>query len=175
MYDYINAELPLILSRSELPLQTNNASIFGHSMGGHGALISYLRNPRLYKSVSAFSPICNPINCRWGQKCFSGYLGSENKQEWIKYDATEILKTFQPSNGKKEVDILIDQGGDDQFLNDGDDNHNQLLPENFKNVSKDIENVNVDLRMQNGYDHSYYFISSFVEDHLEFHAQYLNK
>ena len=176
MYDYINSELPLILKDSDLPLQLNNASIFGHSMGGHGALISYLRNPRLYKSVSAFSPICNPINCRWGQKCFSGYLGADNKQAWNKYDSTELLKTFQPiGDGTKEIQILIDQGTDDQFLNDGDDNHNQLLPQNFHDTSKEIGNVNVHLRMQKGYDHSYYFISTFVRDHLDFHAQYLNK
>eukprot|EP01084_Bolivina_argentea_P166480 289006_1 len=174
MYDYINGELPLLLRDANLPLQTNNASIFGHSMGGHGALISFLRNPRLYKSVSAFSPICNPINCRWGQKCFSNYLGDMNKNlnEWKQYDATELLGNFVPI-GDSELDILIDQGTDDNFLKDGDDNHNQLLPDNFVDVSKQIENVDVHLRLQKGYGHDYYFISTFVQDHIEFHAQYL--
>ena len=79
MYDYVNGELPLLLREAKLPLQMDNASIFGHSMGGHGALVSYLRNPKLYQSVSAFSPICNPINCRWGQKCFTGYLGEKKE------------------------------------------------------------------------------------------------
>jgi len=176
MYDYINAELPLLLKDSALPLETRKASIFGHSMGGHGALISFLRNARLYKSVSAFSPICNPTQCRWGQKCFGGYLGPKDThlEEWKKYDATELIKTFSP-NGKGKVDILIDQGASDSFLSDGEDQHNQLLPDNLVAASHGVENVNVDLRYQEGYDHSYYFIASFVQDHIEFHAQYLNR
>mmetsp|Transcript_8525 Transcript_8525/g.14030 ORF Transcript_8525/g.14030 Transcript_8525/m.14030 type:complete len:305 (-) Transcript_8525:58-972(-) len=172
MYDYINCELPSLLRGSELPLETSNASILGHSMGGHGALVSYLRLPSLYKSVSAFSPICNPINCRWGQKCFGGYLGAKesNLEEWKKYDATELVQSFA---GKTNVEILIDQGAEDGFLYDGDDAHNQLLPENFVAASKRVQNVSVNLRWQPGYDHSYYFIASFIRDHLEFHAQHL--
>eukprot|EP01083_Nonionella_stella_P107968 313367_1 len=176
MYDYINQELPMVLNDAKLPLLTNKASIFGHSMGGHGALMSYLRNPKLYKSVSAFSPICNPINCKWGQKCFTGYLGPKesNLNDWKQYDSTELMKkvTLEDDEG---IEILIDQGSDDQFLNDGEDNHNQLLPDNFVAASKEVERVRVELRMQDGYDHSYFFISSFVQDHIEFHAKYLHQ
>jgi len=174
MFEYVNGELPLLLKDSALPLSTGNASIFGHSMGGHGALISFLRNPTRYKSVSAFSPICNPVNCRWGNKCFSGYLGPKEShwEEWKQYDATELMKAFSTNGGT--VDILIDQGADDAFLRDGDDEHNQLLPDNLLAASQRVDGVTVDLRYQPGYDHSYYFIASFVEDHIAFHARHLN-
>merc|ERR1712032_317238 len=120
------------------------------------------RNGRLYKSVSAFSPICNTTQCYWGPK-------ESNFGEWKKYDATELIGSFNP-NGKGKVDILIDQGAADSFLSDGADQHNQLLPDNLVAASQNVNNVNVDLRYREGYDHSYYFIASFVQDHVEFHA-----
>ena len=168
MYDYVTGELPILLSASNLPLQTSNASIFGHSMGGHGAIVSFLRNPNLYKSVSAFAPICNPMQCRWGNKCFSGYLG-DDLNEWKQYDSTELVKKFD----ERQIDILVDQGADDSFLRDGEDEHNQFLPDNLVAAAKGNEFVNVNMRMQDGYDHSYYFISSFAAEHIEYHAQYL--
>mmetsp|Transcript_4061 Transcript_4061/g.7843 ORF Transcript_4061/g.7843 Transcript_4061/m.7843 type:complete len:288 (-) Transcript_4061:194-1057(-) len=159
MYDYVTKEL-ISLAEADLPI-TNVRSVFGHSMGGHGALICYLKNPGLYKSVSAFAPICNPVNCPWGLKAFSGYLG-ENKEDWKAYDATELVA----SAGVKDA-ILIDQGADDNFYTG-----KQLLPENFVAACKQA-GTPLTYRLQPGYDHSYWFIQSFVEDHITFHAQAL--
>jgi len=160
MYDYVTKELQEVCEK-ELPI--NDArSIFGHSMGGHGALICFLKNPDMYRSVSAFAPICNPTMCDWGKKAFTGYLGSD-KQTWKEYDATHLLNTYK---GPKST-ILIDQGADDNFLT------GQLLPENFANVAKEV-NHPIKLRMQDGYDHSYFFIASFVEDHIQHHSKALN-
>lgn len=182
MYDYINKELPSILENNEcqsnfgLCLNMNKISIFGHSMGGHGALISYLKGDRKYQSVSAFSPICNPTNCRWGHKCFGGYLGNDDKtkeNEWVKYDATELIKNLDDNDTLlKNNTILIDQGTDDNFLSCDDDGHNQLRLDSFENVCKE-KGVSLDSRWQKGYDHSYYFIASFVNDHIQFHSQKL--
>jgi S-formylglutathione hydrolase len=160
MYDYIVEELPVLLE-ANLPLIPGVKSISGHSMGGHGALICALKNPDSYKSVSAFSPICNPINCGWGKGCFSTYLG-DDKATWNAYDATELV-----ASGKKVNDILIDQGLGDEFYDE-----KQLLPENFQ-VACDKAGQSVTIRMQEGYDHSYHFISTFIGEHIAYHAKAL--
>ncbi|ODQ67031.1 S-formylglutathione hydrol [Nadsonia fulvescens var. elongata DSM 6958] len=164
MYDYIVEELPQLLYGSFKQMDPTRVSIMGHSMGGHGALVIYLKNSEKYKSCSAFSPISNPMQCPWGKKAFSSYLGSVN--EWSQYDATELIKYY---NGENTSDILIDIGTGDSFYKD-----QQLLPENFVAASKKSKyKGDVKLRLQDDYDHSYYFISSFAADHLEHHARYL--
>ncbi len=160
MYDYITQELPDLLE-SALPLIPKLKSVSGHSMGGHGALICALKNPALYQSVSAFSPICNPINCDWGKGCFSAYLG-DNVDAWKAYDATELVKA-----GAKVDDILIEQGLSDEFYDE-----KQLLPENFQ-VACDATGQQVTLNMQDGYDHSYHFIATFIGEHIAYHAKAL--
>lgn len=160
MYDYITQELPALLEKN-LPLIAGVKSVSGHSMGGHGALICALKNPDAYKSVSAFSPICNPINCAWGQGCFDAYLGDDTNL-WQAYDATALVDA-----GAKVSDILIDQGTADEFYDE-----KQLLPENFK-AACEIEGQPLTLRMQEGYDHSYHFIASFIGDHIAYHAKAL--
>lgn len=160
MYDYITQELPALLEKN-MPLIAGVKSISGHSMGGHGALICALKNPDAYKSVSAFSPICNPINCAWGQGCFDAYLGDDTDL-WQAYDATALVDA-----GAKVSDILIDQGTADEFYDE-----RQLLPENFK-AACEIEGQPLTLRMQEGYDHSYHFIASFIGDHIAYHAKAL--
>jgi len=161
MYNYITRELPALIEEN-LPVLENVKSISGHSMGGHGALICALKNPRGYRSVSAFSPICNPIKCGWGQACFTAYLG-EDKQAWKSYDATALINA-----GAKVNDILIDQGGADEFYDAA-----QLLPENLQTACKKSSQP-LTLRMQDGYDHSYHFISSFIGEHIAYHAKVLN-
>lgn len=158
MYSYITEELPSLINKK---FNTNGkASVFGHSMGGHGALICAFKNPDAYQSVSAFAPICAPSQCPWGELALGEYLGSE-KNSWAEYDATLLAEQT-----KWNKEILIDQGLDDQFFD-------QLNPELFK-TSCDKAGIPVKLNMRAGYDHSYYFISSFVDDHLEFHAKALN-
>lgn len=161
MYDYVVKELPKLLSENFPQLETSKASIFGHSMGGHGALTIYLKNLDKYKSVSAFAPIANPINCPWGQKAFTNYLG-DNKTEWEDYDASYLVAKFP----NVSATILIDQGEDDKFLAD------QLLPHKFEEACKNA-NVPLLLRFQPGYDHSYFFIATFIDDHIRHHAQAL--
>lgn len=160
MYHYITKELPQLIEE-ELPVLANVKSISGHSMGGHGALICALKNPQEYRSVSAFAPICNPVNSGWGKGCFNLYLGNDEKQ-WSEYDATELIKS-----GNKVQDILIDQGKADEFYDEG-----QLLPENLQKVCKN-NNQPITLRMQDGYDHSYHFIASFIGEHIAYHAKAL--
>ncbi|XP_043725250.1 S-formylglutathione hydrolase [Telopea speciosissima] len=162
MYDYVVKELPKLLSENFQQLDTSRASIFGHSMGGHGALIIYLKNLHLYKSVSAFAPICNPINCPWGQKAFSNYLG-KNVFDWEEYDATYLLSRYRY---KVEAPIIIDQGENDKFLKD------QLMPHKFEEACKRAK-IPLLLRMHPGYDHSYFFIATIIDDHILHHAQYL--
>jgi S-formylglutathione hydrolase len=159
MYDYVNQEL-FELVKQHLPLHKDHVSIFGHSMGGHGALISALKNPQKYRSVSAFAPICNPINCPWGVKAFSGYLG-DDKETWKEYDATELASTY----AGPPLDILIDQGSKDQFLI-----QQQLLPDRF--CEKKSAKIALEYHLREGYDHSYWFIQSFVDSHLEFHSKH---
>lgn len=162
MYSYVTEELPAVLSKELISkLDVSRASIFGHSMGGHGALTIALKNPQNYKSVSAFSPICNPTAVPWGVKAFSGYLG-EDRAAWAQYDATELLKTY----AGPQLPMLIDQGTADSFL------ATQLMPQALEAVAKERGHP-LTLRMQQDYDHSYYFISSFIEDHIAFHAEAL--
>jgi S-formylglutathione hydrolase len=159
MASYIERELPALI-RSELPADIARQSIMGHSMGGHGALTIALRDQDRYSSVSAFSPICSPINCPWGEKALSGYLGTD-KDRWRRYDACALFE-----DGARLKDLLVDQGAADQFL------ENQLKPQLLKNACAKA-GVPLTLRMHEGYDHSYFFISSFIEDHLRWHAQRL--
>ncbi|KAK9907708.1 hypothetical protein WJX75_008553 [Coccomyxa subellipsoidea] len=163
MYDYITKELPSVLQKFK-ELDLSNAAVMGHSMGGHGALTLGLRNPQLYKSISAFSPICNPSQVPWGQKAFSGYLG-DHLEEWKQYDATELVKDY---SGPPRS-ILIDVGTADDFL------EKQLKPENFANAAAThrSSSIKLQLRMQDGYDHSYFFISTFMDDHIAHHAKAL--
>ncbi|WP_414565127.1 MULTISPECIES: S-formylglutathione hydrolase [unclassified Anabaena] len=156
MYSYVVEELPTLIA-ANFAIEPNKQGIFGHSMGGHGALVCAMRNPQLYKSVSAFAPITAPMRCPWGQKAFSRYLGS-NQETWLTYDASELVK-----QGGYHSSILIDQGTADKFLAE------QLLPEVFEQACASV-NQPLNLRYQAGYDHSYYFIASFIEDHIRHHA-----
>lgn len=158
MYDYIVDELPALIA-SEFPIDSSLTGIFGHSMGGHGALTIGLRNPFQFKSISAFAPIVAPTQCPWGKKAFSGYLG-ENSTNWKDYDATELVKTGH----KTQFEILIDQGSVDQFL------QSQLMPEKFAQACEKNDQP-LELRTQDGYDHSYYLMNTFMEDHIRFHAK----
>ena len=164
MYSYVTKELPTLIENN-FPVLPDRRSIFGHSMGGHGALICALKNPGFYKSVSAFSPICNPINCPWGEKAFTGYLG-DNKEVWKQYDACELSSSY---SGPKLV-IFSDQGAEDGFLK-----QKQLLPDNLVASCARNENVHLISRLHPGYDHSYYFIATFVEEHLRFHGKILSQ
>lgn len=159
MYSYVTKELPAFIA-AEFPVDTARRGIFGHSMGGHGALICGLKNPDLFKSVSAFAPISNPINCPWGQKAFTGYLGSD-KTVWTAHDASELMKAKAHPNP-----ILVDQGEADQFL------ARELHPEALEMAAK-VSGQRLNLRRHAGYDHGYYFIQSFVADHLRHHAAIL--
>lgn len=156
MYSYVVHELPALIAKY-FPVQSDKQGIFGHSMGGHGALVCALRNPKQYKSVSAFAPIAAPMCCPWGQKAFSRYLG-DNQESWRAYDASELVRQVGYHSS-----ILIDQGTADQFLTQ------QLLSEVFEQACAAV-NQPLSLRYQNGYDHSYYFIASFIEDHIRYHA-----
>jgi S-formylglutathione hydrolase len=156
MYSYISRELPDLIAVN-FPVSADKRGIFGHSMGGHGALTIHLKHPDLYRTASAFAPIVAPNQVPWGHKAFSNYLG-DNREEWAAHDATSLV-------GKRPsaAHILIDQGGDDQFLAE------QLKPEIFREAC-DSAGQKLTLRMQPGYDHSYFFIASFMEDHLRWHA-----
>lgn len=168
MYDYITKELPeKIFTDAQFSdlLDSSRISLTGHSMGGHGALTIFLKNPGKYKSVSAFSPICNPINCPWGVKAFSGYFGESNKDLWKQHDATELIKSYKGPT----PEVLIDVGKGDGFYQ-----QKQLLPENFVEASKNsVYDGKVSVRYHDNYDHSYYFVSSFAQDHIEHAAKYL--
>ena len=158
MYSYVLELYRTVVQ--ELPIDASRVGIFGHSMGGHGALVLALRNPDLFCSVSAFAPICAPSQCPWGTKAFSKYLG-QDEQGWLQYDASALMENrLTPfPNG-----ILIDQGSADKFLPD------QLFPEIFEKACKKAQQP-LQLRRQAGYDHGYYFISTFVEDHILFHSR----
>ncbi|EME26534.1 S-formylglutathione hydrolase [Galdieria sulphuraria] len=162
MFDYVTKELPQVMENN-FKVDNSRKSIFGHSMGGHGALSCALKRPSEYHSVSAFAPISNPVQCDWGKKAFGGYLGEENKESWKEYDATELVKQGRRFPGE----ILIDQGTEDNFFK-----QKQLLPENFSQACKST-GQRVELRFREGYDHSYYFIATFIEDHIRFHAKAL--
>jgi S-formylglutathione hydrolase len=158
MYDYITQELPELVM-ANLPLN-GRESISGHSMGGHGALVLALRQPERYASVSAFAPIVNPSNCPWGEKAFTGYLGAE-PERWAKYDACKLIATRQSRQA-----LFVDQGEADNFKTE------QLKPEQLQAVCAEVGHPLV-YRSHAGYDHSYFFIASFIEDHLRYHARYL--
>jgi S-formylglutathione hydrolase len=159
MYSYVARELPELIQSLGVA-RADRQSILGHSMGGHGALVCALRNPQQYRSVSAFAPIVAPSKCPWGLKAFMGYLG-EDKTAWAQYDASALV-----ASRRYERPILIDQGLADKFLAE------QLKPELFE-AACDKSGTALRLRRQEGYDHSYYFISTFVADHLKHHAEFL--
>lgn len=154
MYSYVVNELTAIIKNH---FKVSNISISGHSMGGHGALVIGLRNPTLFRSISAFSPIVNPIEVPWGQKAFKGYLG-EDKASWKNYDACELLKSGHKHSGT----ILIHQGLNDEFL------ENQLKTKHFESAAREC-GQSYKVNMCEGYDHSYYFISTFIEEHVIHH------
>ncbi|MCL1147530.1 S-formylglutathione hydrolase [Shewanella marinintestina] len=160
MYDYVVNELPQLIE-SMFPV-SDKRSIAGHSMGGHGALMIAMRNPQAYQSVSAFSPIVNPVNCPWGKKAFTAYLGRDTTT-WAEYDASLLMR-----QATEFVPALVDQGEADDFLIE------QLKPEVLEAAAK-VSGYPLTLNMQEGFDHSYYFISSFIENHLCFHAEHLAK
>jgi S-formylglutathione hydrolase len=159
MYSYVTQELRELVEKN-LPVDGGRAGIFGHSMGGHGALVLGLRNPDLYRSISAFSPIAAPMQSGWGQKAFSNYLGAD-KTAWANYDASELIKA---ASGR--APILIDQGLDDEFLK------HELKPELLEKAAGKYP---LTVRRREGYDHSYFFISTFIEEHFAFHAEILNR
>lgn len=160
MYSYISVELyDLILSG--FPVDPQRMGIFGHSMGGHGALTLALKHPEKFRSVSAFAPVCSPSDCPWGQKALTGYLGSD-RQSWRQYDTCSLIKA-----GNTVASILVDQGMQDQFLKE------QLNPEKLESLCKD-KKIPVTINRRQGYDHSYFFISSFIGDHLSYHHKNLD-
>lgn len=157
MFDYISAELPHLVEQN-FPV-TKKRAISGHSMGGHGALMVAIKLPQYFVSVSAFAPIANPVNCPWGQKAFAAYLGAD-QEIWKQYDSVELLKARGLS-----LPLLVDTGTADEFL------EKQLNTEALIAVAAGLPDARV--RYQEGYDHSYYFVSTFMEEHLRFHAKYL--
>ena len=160
MFDYVTAELPRIVA-AELGGDSDRFGITGHSMGGHGALISALKCPDIFRSCSAFAPINRPTQCPWGENAFTGYLG-QDRSSWTQWDACELAQ-----NTTFRGPILVDQGDADPFL------ETQLKPEQLQSAF-DQAGMSLQLRMQRGYDHSYYFIASFIGDHLRHHAQLLS-
>jgi S-formylglutathione hydrolase len=159
MYSYVTAELPELVAR-EFPVDPGRQSIFGHSMGGHGALVAALRNPGRFLSVSAFAPIVAPSQVPWGTKALGGYLGPD-RSAWRAWDAVSLIE-----DGARVPELLIDQGSDDSFL------EQELRPQLLEQACR-TAGIDLTLRMQPGYDHSYYFIATFMEDHLRWHAQRL--
>jgi S-formylglutathione hydrolase len=159
MDSYVTRELPALVER-HFPVTPGARGVFGHSMGGHGALVLALRNPGLYRSVSAFSPVVAPARVPWGQKAFAGYLG-EDRSAWFAYDACELVRTRPLA-----LDLLVDVGTKDKFLD------LQLKPELFETACHEA-GQRLTLRRQPGYDHSYYFVSTFMDDHLAHHARAL--
>jgi len=159
MYSYVTRELPELIA-AEFPADASRQGIFGHSMGGHGALVCALRNPDRYRSLSAFAPIAAPMQCPWGRKAFSGYLGTD-QTAWLDYDAS-VLVAQRPFHAP----ILVDQGTADKFLAE------QLNPEIFADACRRSGQA-FELRMHAGYDHGYYFIQTFMEEHLRWHARQL--
>ncbi|HEY0973218.1 MAG TPA: S-formylglutathione hydrolase [Solimonas sp.] len=161
MYSYVTRELPaLIAAEFSAQIDTSRSGIFGHSMGGHGALVCALRNPAQYKSVSAFAPISSPTRSDWGRHALNNYLGADTAA-WAEYDSSLLLQ----AQGWAGPAILVDQGDKDQFIN-------QLQPETLREAAS-AAGVALTLRLQPGYDHSYFFVQSFIADHLRHHAQHL--
>lgn len=169
MYDYVLDELPLLIN-SQFSVNPSKVSISGHSMGGHGALTIALKNPERYRSVSAFSPICAPIHCPWGQKALGQYIGGnakDNHSRWAQHDTVELIKSSSTKT-RESLPVLIDQGEADNFLEE------QLNTKLLEDASVKT-NFPMKIRMQPGYDHSYFFIASFIDEHLLFHANALKK
>ncbi|MGP3592459.1 S-formylglutathione hydrolase [Vagococcus sp. WN89Y] len=162
MYDYLRDELPALIAQQFKV--SDRCAISGHSMGGHGALMMALKNPGRYTSVSAFAPIVNPLQVPWGQKAFAAYLG-DDAQTWREWDSCALMLD---STATDATPVLIDQGDNDQFLAD------QLQPARLAEIARQ-KAWPLTLRIQPGFDHSYFFIASFIEDHLRFHAQHLLK
>ncbi|HEY9033264.1 MAG TPA: S-formylglutathione hydrolase [Pseudomonadales bacterium] len=160
MYEYISQELPALVN-AHFPVDGSRQAISGHSMGGHGALTIALKNPDRYHSVSAFAPICSPMNCPWGEKALANYLG-EHRDDWRAYDSCELVRA---ATGKK-LPMLVDQGDADAFLAE------QLKPQ-LLSAACQAADYPLTLRMQPGYDHSYYFVASFIGEHIAFHARAL--
>jgi len=161
MYDYVVSELPQLVEQS-FPVREDVRSISGHSMGGHGALTIALKNPARFRSVSAFAPICSPTRCPWGKKAFSNYLG-DDESTWDSYDASLLI-----GKASRQIPMLIDQGEADQFLEQ--QLHPHLLLEAAQTCGYDVI-----YRLRSGYDHSYFYIASFIEEHLRFHGEYLRE
>jgi len=159
MYDYVTRELPALVE-AELPLIPGLRSITGHSMGGHGALICALKEPGMYQSVSAFAPICHPMASGWGQGCFKAYLGHD-RETWAAYDAVRLIEA-----GATPTPLLVDQGTADEFLSQ------QLHTPSLERICA-ARKIPLTVRMQDGYDHSYHFIATFIGEHLAWHAQAL--
>jgi S-formylglutathione hydrolase len=159
MQSYIERELPALVG-AELPADVARQGIMGHSMGGHGALTIALRNPGRFTAVSAFSPIVSPMNCPWGEKALGGYLGPD-RATWRRHDACALIE-----DGARQPDILVDQGTADNFLDE------QLKPDLLRKACA-AAGIPLTLRMQEGYDHSYFFIATFIEDHLRWHSERL--
>lgn len=159
MYEYILEELPSLMN-ANFPVDSERTGIFGHSMGGHGALTIALKNPGRYRSVSAFSPICSPLNCPWGEKALGNYLGAST-EDWQQYDTTVLVR-----QATERLPVLIDQGDADNFLKE------QLKTPLLVLASQDAD-YPIEIRMQSGYDHSYFFIATFISDHIRFHANNL--
>lgn len=159
MYDYVVEELPALVNE-HFHVDGDKAAISGHSMGGHGALSIALKNPDRFRSVSAFSPICSPMRCPWGEKALTGYLGGD-REAWRDYDSSELIR-----RASQQLPMLVDQGDEDNFLRE------QLKPELLEQAARE-SGYPLELRIQPGYDHSYFFIASLIGDHLRFHANHL--
>lgn len=163
MYDYIVKELPELLA-AQFPMATDKVAIMGHSMGGHGALTIALKNPGVYASCSAFAPICNPTTVPWGEKAFKGYLG-DDVEAWKEYDACELVKKYKGP----DLNMYVDQGTGDNFYS-GD--VNQLQPAALEAACKEA-GMSLTMNYREGYDHSYFFMASFIDDHIAHHVKYL--
>uniref|UniRef100_A0A6G1SJ45 S-formylglutathione hydrolase n=1 Tax=Aceria tosichella TaxID=561515 RepID=A0A6G1SJ45_9ACAR len=160
MYSYVTKELRSVVDANFPCVDSTRVGITGHSMGGHGALVCFLRNPDIYKAVTAFAPISNPLESSWGVKCLTTYLGSD-KTTWTDYDATELVKR-QP---RKDVKIVVEQGSKDEWMS-------YLAPENFKKACETVGQA-LEFNLRDGYDHGYYFVSTFIENHLKHFSEVL--
>ena len=163
MYDYIVHELPTLIN-ANFPIDGKRQSIFGHSMGGHGAITIALKNPLSYQSISAFAPIASPPDCPWGQKALSRYLG-DDKDTWQAYNSCHLIR--HATDDDKRLNLLVEQGSADSFLD------TQLRPDLLQAACK-AANYPLDFRLRDGYDHSYYFIATFIGEHIAFHAKHLH-
>jgi len=159
MYDYVVDELPALINE-QFAVDGKRVGIFGHSMGGHGALTIALKNIDRYQSVSAFSPICSPMNCPWGEKALSNYIG-DNRDDWLQYDTVALV-----GEATEWLPVLVDQGGADDFLEE------QLKTDLLAAASLEAD-YPMEIRMQPGYDHSYFFIASLIAEHIQFHSEHL--